>query len=515
MNTINDLSQLSQEALAQFRKSLAASNKRNGDPRVAAEISKAAGISQASGLTWYDLQAPSKNLFPVLTPLRNRIPRVAGNGGTATNWISVTGINTASLRGFVPEGRRNGLVTTSATPYSATYKALGLEDSVTFEAELAAENFENLRSTTGQRLLWATMIEEEISDLGANYDAIALGVPVLGTPVAVANGGTIPAAAHYYANVYALTHAGWMAATVASIPDLSSVTPADGSGAFTYGAGVSRVSNQADITTLTPADTWGCSMSCTQIPGAMAYAWFLGTSTSNGKCQAITTINSVLLTSYVTASRQALLTGSTDYSKNGYAYNGLLAQAFASGSGAYTKVMATGTSGTGTGLTSDGGIGIVEIDAMLQNRWDNYRLGVDHIYVSSQEMTNITKKVMGNGGTYNVMQSIFQNGPANGNITAGAGVFTYFNKFAKGGNQNIPIEVHPNMTAGTLLGVTWNLPYMVSGVPNVVEKKLRRDYYQMEWPMRQRQYESGVYFDGVLAVYFTPALSVITNIGNA
>jgi hypothetical protein len=515
MNTINDLSQLSQEALAQFRKSLAKSNQRQGDPRIAAEITKSAGISQASGLVWYDLQAPAKNLFPVLTPLRNRIPRVPGNGGTATNWISVTAINSASLRGFVPEGKRNGLVTTVAAPVSASYKALGLEDSVTFEAELAAENFENVRATTGQRLLWATMIEEEISDLGANYDAIALGVPVLGTPVADANGGTIPAAAHYYMNVYALTMHGWLASTVASIPDNVSVTPADGGSAFTYGAGVSRVSNQADITTLTPADTWGVHATCTQIPGAMAYAWFLGTSTSNGKCQAITLINSVKLTSYVTSGRQALLTGSTDYSKNGYAYNGLLSQAFASGSGAYTKVMADGTAGTGTGLTSDGGVGIVEIDEMLQNRWDNYRLGVDAIYVNSQEAKNITKKVMGNGGTYNVMQTLVQNGPQQGNITAGAGVFTYFNKYAKSGKQNVPIEIHPNMPPGTLMGVTWDLPYPINGVPNIVEKKLRRDYYQMEWPLRTRQYESGVYFDGVLAVYFTPALSVITNIGNA
>ena len=54
----------------------------------------------------------------------------------------------------------------------------------------------------------------------------------------------------------------------------------------------------------------------------------------------------------------------------------------------------------------------------------------------------------------------------------------------------------------------------MSNVPNVLEMKLRRDYFQMEWPMRTLKYETGVYFDGVLADYFPPAIGVITNIGN-
>jgi hypothetical protein len=43
-------------------------------------------ISTGTGLTAYDLQAPAKNLYPVATPIRNRLPRVGGGTGTATNW---------------------------------------------------------------------------------------------------------------------------------------------------------------------------------------------------------------------------------------------------------------------------------------------------------------------------------------------------------------------------------------------------------------------------------------------
>ncbi len=34
-------------------------------------------VTISTGLTYYDLQAPAKNLYPVITPLRNAIPRVS------------------------------------------------------------------------------------------------------------------------------------------------------------------------------------------------------------------------------------------------------------------------------------------------------------------------------------------------------------------------------------------------------------------------------------------------------
>ena len=36
----------------------------------------AKSISNASGLLAYDLQAPAKNLYPFVTPIRNVVPRV-------------------------------------------------------------------------------------------------------------------------------------------------------------------------------------------------------------------------------------------------------------------------------------------------------------------------------------------------------------------------------------------------------------------------------------------------------
>ena len=46
----------------------------------------AKSISTATGLLAYDLQAPAKNLYPFVTPIRNVMPRVGGGTGSATNW---------------------------------------------------------------------------------------------------------------------------------------------------------------------------------------------------------------------------------------------------------------------------------------------------------------------------------------------------------------------------------------------------------------------------------------------
>jgi hypothetical protein len=70
------------------------------------------------------------------------------------------------------------------------------------------------------------------------------------------------------------------------------------------------------------------------------------------------------------------------------------------------------------------------------------------------------------------------------------------------------------MPPGTVLFFTQKLPYPLSNVPNVVQIRTRREYYQVEWPLRARRYEYGVYADEVLQNYAPFAMGAITNIGN-
>lgn len=500
---INNLSEMSAQAVAEFQKAARAPIDQNRlDP-----LHKA--ITQSTGLVYYDLQAPAKNLFPVITPLRNRIPRVTGGGGTATNWKVVTAINVNSLRGGVPEGKRNGLVSATVSDKSSSYKTIGLEDAVTFEAERAAVGFEDVRATTAQRLLWATMIEEELSLLGANYDVL-LGTPTAPTVTSEATGGFIGAGT-YNVIVVALTLFGHLASSLASgVVGQVSVTTADGD-SFNYGGGSSQQSSASSTGALSGSQNV-IKATTPVVTGAVAYAWYVGTAGSE-KLEAITTINSVALTS-LAGTGQAATAITADYSTHAYLYSGILYTAWKSGSNAYVASLATGTPGTGTPLTSDSAGGITEIDTMLQSLWDNYRLSPTTIYVSGQELKNISKKILASSGAQ--YQFAIQN-PSEAMrrvIGGGAYITAYLNKFAMGGGQIVELMLHPNLPSGTMAACTEMLPYPIANVPNVMEVRYRQDYYQIEWPLRKRQYETGVYIDAAFAHYFPPSIGIITNIAN-
>src|SRR3989337_1636182 len=106
-----------------------------------------AGLSTATGLFGFPLEAPSKKLYPVLSPLRNRIPRVQSKvGGTAVNWRVITGINTANLQAAVAFGTRNSAISYTEEDKLATFKSLGLDDAVQDEAVWMARGVEDVRA---------------------------------------------------------------------------------------------------------------------------------------------------------------------------------------------------------------------------------------------------------------------------------------------------------------------------------------------------------------------------------
>ena len=467
------------------------------------------------GITAYDLEAPAKKLYPVITPLRNRVPRVPGRGGIQANWRAVTGINTGTGTGVggwsvggVSGGNRGGVISTTVANYIAAYAGMGLEDYVTFEADYAAETFDDVKALAVEGLLRSLMIQEEKIILGGN-NSIALGTPTLNALSTATTGGTIANAAAYSVIVVALTLEGYLNASITGgVPTQWTRTNTDSSTDTVNGGCSAKSSNQTVATTGSGTST--VTANCNPVNGAVAYAWYAGAAAGSEVLAAITTINSVTLTAAAAGTQNATaVTG--DFSQNSLIYDGLLSQIMKSGSNSYVYTMATGTAGVGTPLTSDSAGGIVEIDTALKSFWDNYRLSPTDIYVNSQELMNISKKVLGASSTsaqrfaFNVDQGV---------IAGGTLVRSYLNKFGMNGAQEIPIRLHPNLPAGTILFYCDQLPYPLSNVSNVLQMRMRRDYYQIEWPLRSRKYEYGIYCDGVLQCYFPPSFGVIRNIAN-
>ena len=469
-------------------------------------------ISTGTGLVAFDLQAPAKNLYPVVTPIRNVIPRIGGGTGTATNWRQVTALTGSGFdsMGWVPEGQRSGQMSYSTASKSASYVTIGEEDAATYEAISAGRHFEDIQARMTFRLLQKLMLKEEMAILAGNA-SLQLGTPTAPVLSASGSGATLPSAT-YSVIVVALTLEGYQNSSLASgIATTKTINGADGK-TFVLSGGSSNKSANA-----TQAVTLGQTLfaSVTAIQGAVAYAWFVGTAGSE-TLQAITTINSATVAAPLTGGQQAVSAVTADNSANpSYAYDGLLTAALKSGSNAYVSSLATGTAGTGTPLTASGRGSVVEIDTMFQTMWNNFEVSPTVLYVNAQELKNITNKVLSNASGPLLRYEVSGDGNAYDLAAAGAVSF-YFNPYALNGGLRIPIRIHPRIPAGTIIGWAENLPvqYQSNEVPNVAEVKTRQDYYEIDWPVITRQRQVGVYAEEVLAVYAPFAMGVITNIGN-
>ncbi|MGD0190203.1 MAG: hypothetical protein ABSD74_05645 [Rhizomicrobium sp.] len=471
-------------------------------------------VTESTGLTFYDLQAPAKNLYPTITKLRNMTPRVGrpSGYGTAAHWKQITAVNGSGYdaMGWIPEGQRSAAMSYTSSDMSATYVTVGEEDYLTFEAESAAEGFEDMNATVSLRLLQKTMRKEETGLLAGNA-SLALGTPSAPSLSAPTDSTSTLPAATYSVIVAALTAEGWLNCkgnAVAGFTPQKTITGMDGQN-YTLNGGNSNVSSN---TTLAVTSGKGLAASVTNVKGAAAYAWFVGTAGSE-TLQAITTVNCAYFNAPLATGRQAATTVTADSSTNStLAFDGFLTNAFNGGS---LMTQATGTNGVGTPLTASGRGSIVEIDTLLQNMWDNYRLGPTVIFVSSQEQKNITNKVLSNASSPLLRYDVTATPGQPYAITAGGQIKYYYNPF-DGDGMTIPIVPHPDLAPGTLFAYCERLPewYQSNEVPNVAEVITRRDYYRVDWPLRTRRREYGIYAEEVLAVYAQFAMGIITNIGN-
>jgi hypothetical protein len=466
-----------------------------------------------TGLQAYDLEAPSKKLVPLMTPLRNMIPRRGGGFSIQANWKAITGINSGNTRAGVSEGKRGGTVSHTLKEYLAAYRGIGLEKTTTFEADLAARGFEDVKALAVLQALQSLMIAEEGIILGGNT-SLALGTTPTPTVTNSASGGTIAAATYSVICVALGLQAYWDMAgwnngntnqsfdpTTATVPASVTRTNVDGT-TDTFGGGSAQKSTNA--TTTTSGSTSVINASVAAVRGAYAYAWFVGAAGAE-RLAALTTINSVVLTSIPGSGQLASALPSSDNSTSALEFDGLLTIAATSTSGAYFNALATGTPGTGTTLTGAGGR-IVEIDAALATFYQQYRMQPTHIYVNFKQFQKITNVILGQTNPAVYFTSTVE---ATAAFTAGRNVGTYLSPID---GSVINIVVHPNLVPGTILFYTAAAPAYVDGISDICRVRTRQEYYQIAWPIRTRKYEYGVYADEVLQHFFPPSLGILTNV---
>jgi hypothetical protein len=276
-------------------------------------------------------------------------------------------------------------------------------------------------------------------------------------------------------------------------------TNADGS-TDTFGGGAARRSAAASISA-----TGSVTATIAPVRGAWGYAWFAGPAGQERLC-AVTSVARAVIDALPTAGQLATALPAQDCSTSHLDYDGLFAQAARPGSNAYWKTLPNGAK-----LTSDGAGGIAEFEEAFLAFYNLYRLSPTLILVSAQECVNVTRAIIGNGGAPLIRFTADAKSIADGRITAGVSIGGYLNKVM---GTEVPIVVHPNLAPGTIFFVTEVLPYPLPGTANVFQKRLRSDYYQIEWPLKSRKYEYGVYCDGVLQHFAPFSMGAITNVAN-
>src|SRR5437016_428979 len=390
-----------------------------------ADLAKA--VTQAQGLTYYDLQAPAKNLYPTITKLRNITPRVGrpSGYGTAAHWKVLSALTGSGFdaMGWVPEGQRSGAMSYTTADESAAYVTLGEEDYLTFEAESAGEGFEDLNATVSMRLLQKTMRKEETGLLAGNA-SLALGATPNPALAAKADTGSTLPSATYNVICVALTLEGWLnckGSPANGITASKTITGLDGQ---TYTLNGGSANKSSSITQATVINTSGLACTVAPVTGAAAYAWYVGAGSGNETLQAITTINSAYFNAPLATGRQNASAIAADNSKNG------------------------------TLLTASGRGSIVEIDTLLKTMWDNYRLGPTVMFVSSQEQQNVTAKVLSNASGPLLRYDVSATPGQPYAISAGGQVRYYYNPYTgggmeAGGGDMIPVVAHPDLPPGT------------------------------------------------------------------
>jgi len=449
-------------------------------------------IDTGAGLMGYNLEAPAKQLVPFASPLRNIIPRKLSKTGTSVHWKAITDVAAAGKATAIEGVRGNGMRYSVADKLAA-FKVIGLQDAVTFEAEAAGRNFQDVKATAVTNLLLRVMTEEEKIILGGNTTAL----PAVATPVATT--ATVPnstiTAGSYSVKVAALTLvAANRVVTNAQLPNLTGleIPATDASNQAITGAydGVTAASTAASVT-VTAGD--GISATVTPVRGALAYAWFVGASGSE-TLQIVTTNSAMTIDKLVTGGSSA---PTADGSADPLAFDGIIPQIL-NGGGLFYDMQ-------NQQLTASAG-GIEVLDEINSRLFNEFKNGATRYLVSEQLAKDITSAIVKNNGA----PTLFVNNTEKNDITGNYMVRRYVNKSF--GGENISIEVHPWLPNGTMVVMCDNVPYPNANIPSVLEMECGYDYRQLEYARTSPKYEFEVRTYEALKHYFPACQAIITNV---
>lgn len=507
--------------------------------QVGADLGKDISLTSpiSSGLVPYDLEAPAKMLFPVLSPLRNKIPRVKGQGITR-RIKQITGISNSGTGGvarlspFMADSttdtfggltlQRPKKISYAGADVTFNYKQQGLSDSVTWSAEFAGQGFTDARQLSQTSVLLASMLADELGIIGGRgTDAgVYLGAPAAPTfanfalTVRTAGAGEIGNSANI-ANIYLKVTAEGIfgesaASTTAANTGLSAATGKVVDVTVVAGSIPAGVTGFRYYLSIDNA-TWYYYGRSAVYGGtsALASAAFTFNFTGGGTGGAIVT-GATAPASDSTSSANAydgLLTVLLDPARSGAIYNaspiGSAAAAFSTSNpgvefqNLFAALYLGGVANT-TGVVAGGAANKANPDTIWMHGLDRKQLS-DAIKVGAS--TNPAFIYTSQAGS-----AMNPNDPT---YKLGGMVAGIYNEIT---GKLLNINVHPWFNQGTSLVLSEQLEIPNSEVSDTVYYALPQDYMAINWPVIATTYDVSSWWFGALihaAPMFSGALTGI------
>jgi hypothetical protein len=433
----------------------------------------------------FNLAAPSRLIYPVYSPIRNKIARTQGQGVAYQEKVvtGVTGSQTGASGGkftrmSIPEFQGGGSFSGNwplnlppagnqdAVDIKVPYKFAGMSENLSWLAQFSGQGFEDVSALANLILLQEFMLNEEAAFLAST--SVALSTPSAPTLTArTANTGET-ALSGVTTNVYVKVTANtWYGETAAST-----------------GASVAWSSGQVvdvAVSTVTGAQWYNLYVTT----GASAGTYYVMKTQVGG---AYFTLQGALPTSGTTAPSS----DSGTYSSNDY--EGIISTLSGhSTGGVYPSGWQGGYVNQAVGDTLNHNV----LNTALQQMWDGsgaYRADPAEIIAEGGDVMRMSNDIVNSNSTTGAYRLFVEQSEVPG-VRLGAAVSEFQNPITR---SPVRVVVHPWLTQGTALLMSYQLPMSWSNVSNVWEYNLVQDYLSISWPVIDATFRYSMYTYGAM-----------------
>ncbi|HLJ81326.1 MAG TPA: hypothetical protein VKT52_07575 [Ktedonobacterales bacterium] len=469
-------------------------------------------ITTASGLIGYELEAPSRVIVPVITPLVNMLPRRRGAGIDIVHWKAITSFDTARNWGVVPDGGTPSQVTYAVAAMQNTIQTLGLMNSVSFQAQWRGRSLEaDVRARRVAELLYQLKMTEERWILGASAFLMVPPAPVLATAT---TGGTV-AAGTYWVKVTAKNAQGETLGSSATKIVTTGSTSTITISIFTvpnatqYNVYIaSGASFPGDAAAWLQASISGANAPQPSIGSTVTLADGATVMPSGEVNPAVVTVtlSAPPATSGTALSSVASNTAKTfvDGSGNILMWDGLIAQAL---SNASTANGATLGAQVAQPAAASGVLALSDIDNLLAGMYLQAAGDPDYIVMNPLDNVKLTNLVVGAGQLRYVVQA--GESADQGQLTAQYRVTRYLNKST---GKEMPIILDRYCPQGCMVFLPMSVPFPVPEIGNAIELETNQEYWGVDFAITDSNFKFADYVDETLKVYFLGGLGVLRGI---